>query len=148
MRQIKKGVYIPIGVYLLTALLIFISCAILYHNRITSTVPDDTGIQLAMEYGEVTELDGVKTYDYSTAGERYIITADEQGETSLFYTDHRTDIGVLMVNGEVVERVDLRAMRTGTQYTRLSDTAILLVLSIIVFGEVFVLFAYVRRLRA
>ena len=147
-RQIKKGVYIPIGVYLLTALLIFISCAFLYRNRITSTVPDDTGIQLAMEYGEVTELDGVKTYDYSTADERYIITANEQGETSLFYTDHRTDIGVLMVNGEVVERVDLRAMRTGTQYTHLSDTAILLILSIIVFGEVFVLFAYVRRLRA
>ena len=144
----KKGVYIPIGVYLLTALLIFISCAFLYHNRITSTVPDDTGIQLAMEYGEVTELDGVKTYDYSTAGERYIITADEQGETSLFYTDHRTDIGVLMVNGEVVERVDLRAMRAGTRHTHLSDTAILLILSIIVFGEVFVLFAYVRRLRA
>lgn len=144
----KKGVYIPIGVYLLTALLIFISCAFLYHNRITSTVPDDTGIQLAMEYGEVIELDGVKTYDYSTADERYIITADEQGETSLFYTDHRTDIGVLMVNGEVVERVDLRAMRTGTQYTRLSDTAFLLILSIIVFGEVFVLFAYVCRLRA
>lgn len=144
----KKGVYIPIGVYLLTALLIFISCAFLYHNRITSTVPDDTGIQLAMEYGEVTELDGVKTYDYSTADERYIITADEQGETSLFYTDHRTDIGVLMVNGEVVERVDLRAMRAGTRHTHLSDTAILLILSIIVFGEVFVLFAYVRRLRA
>lgn len=144
----KKGVYIPIGVYLLTALLIFISCAFLYHNRITSTVPDDTGIRLAMEYGEVTELDGVKTYDYSTAGERYIITADEQGETSLFYTDHHTDIGVLMVNGEVVERVDLRAMRAGTRHTHLSDTAILLILSIIVFGEVFVLFAYVRRLRA
>ncbi len=144
----KKGVYIPIGVYLLTALLIFISCAFLYHNRITSTVPDDTGIQLAMEYGEVTELDGVKTYDYSTADERYIITADEQGETSLFYTDHRTDIGVLMVNGEVVERVDLRAMRAGTRHTHLSDTAILLVLSIIVFGEIFVLFAYVRRLKA
>ena len=144
----KKGVYIPIGVYLLTALLIFISCAFLYHNRITSTVPDDTGIQLAMEYGEVTELYGVKTYDYSTADERYIITADEQGETSLFYTDHRTDIGVLMVNGEVVERVDLRAMRAGTRHTHLSDTAILLVLSSIVFGEVFVFFAYVRRLRA
>lgn len=146
-RQIKKGILIPIGIYLLTALLIFVSCAVLYHNRITSTVPDDTGIQLAMEYGEVTELDGVKTYDYSTADERYIITANEQGETSLFYTDHQSDIGVLMVNGEVVEWVDLRTMRAGTQYTHLSDTAILLVLSILVFGEVFVLFAYVRHLK-
>lgn len=83
-RQIKKGILIPIGIYLLTALLIFVSCAVLYHNRITSTVPDDTGIQLAMEYGEVTELDGVKTYDYSTADERYIITANEQEKQACF----------------------------------------------------------------
>lgn len=53
-----------------------------------------------------------------------------------------------MVNGEVVEWVDLRTMRAGTQYTHLSDTAILLVLSILVFGEVFVLFAYLRHLKA
>ena len=143
----KKGILIPIGIYLLTALLIFVSCAVLYHNRIPSAVPDDTGIQLAMEYGEVTELDGVKTYDYSTADERYIITANEQGETSLFYTDHQSDIGVLMVNGEVVEWADLRTMRAGTQYPHLSDTAILLVLSILVLGEVFVLFAYLRHLK-
>ena len=143
----KKGVLIPIGIYLLTALIIFIGCAALYRTRISSTAPTDEGIRLAMENGEITRIDNTTIYDYSTDTERYIITETAQDESNLFYSDRRTGIGVLLVNGEVTEWFDLRAMQPVTEYTHLSDTGLLMVLAVIVLGEIAVMMIYWQRVK-
>ena len=143
----KKGVLIPIGIYLLTALLIFIGCTGYYFTRIRSTLPTDEGIRLAIENGEITRIDDTTIYDYSTDTERYILTETAQDESNLFYSDRRTGIGVLLVNGEVTEWFDLRAMQPVTEYTHLSDTGLLMVLAVIVLGEIAVVTIYWHRMK-
>ena len=143
----KKGVLIPIGIYLLTALLIFIGCTGYYFTRIRSTLPTDDGIRLAMEHGEITQADGGTVYDYTAGDERYIITETPEGESSLLYSDRQTGIGVLLVNGEVTEWFDLRAMQPVTEYTHLSDTGLLMVLALIVLGEIAVMMIYWQRVK-
>ena len=143
----KKGVLIPIGIYLLTALIIFIGCAALYRTRISSTAPTDEGIRLAMENGEITRIDNTTIYDYSTDTERYIITETAQDESNLFYSDRRTGIGVLLVNGEVTEWVELRAMQPVTEYNNLTDTGLLMVLAVIVLSEIAVVTIYWHRMK-
>lgn len=143
----KKGVLIPIGIYLLTALIIFIGCAALYRTRISSTAPTDEGIRLAIENGEITRIDDTTIYDYSTDTERYILTETAQDESNLFYSDRRTGIGVLLVNGEVTEWVDLRAMQPVTEYNNLTDTGLLMVLAVIVLGEIAGVTIYWHRMK-
>ena len=143
----KKGVLIPIGIYLLTALIIFIGCAALYRTRISSTAPTDEGIRLAMENGEITRIDDTTIYDYSTDTERYILTETAQDESNLFYSDRRTGIGVLLVNGEVTKWVDLRSMQPVTKYNNLTDTGLLMVLAVIVLGEIAVVTIYWQRIK-
>lgn len=143
----KKGVLIPIGIYLLTALIIFIGCAALYRTRISATAPTDEGIRLAMENGEITRIDDTTIYDYSTDTERYILTETAQDESNLFYSDRRTGIGVLLVNGEVTEWVDLRSMQPVTEYNNLTDTGLLMVLAVIVLGEIASVTIYWQRMK-
>ncbi len=129
------------------ALIIFIGCAALYRTRISSTAPTDEGIRLAIENGEITRIDDTTIYDYSTDTERYILTETAQDESNLFYSDRRTGIGVLLVNGEVTEWVDLRSMQPVTEYNNLTDTGLLMVLAVIVLGEIAVVTIYWQRMK-
>ena len=129
------------------ALIIFIGCAALYRTRISSTAPTDEGIRLAIENGEITRIDDTTIYDYSTDTERYILTETAQDESNLFYSDRRTGIGVLLVNGEVTKRADLRSMQPVTEYNNLTDTGLLMVLAVIVLGEIAVVTIYWQRMK-
>lgn len=106
-----KKCWLLLGVYFASALLVFAAVAIHFHNRVAATAPTETGIQSAIENGNVSTAEDVTVYDYATNTERYVVTVSEEN-VEVFYENRDTEIAVRLVNGEKVETIDMQYERS------------------------------------
>lgn len=133
--------------YCVTALLIFGAVAYHYHSRVAATVPTEEGIQTAIENGNISTVENVTIYDYATDTERYIVTVSE-GNVGVLYENRDTEIAVQLQNGEKVETMDMRYMRSQVRKVyHLSQEQWMGILGVVVLCGVVAFLAYGFRLR-